>query len=155
MEDGTAVVILAHRLHACCVRRSELLAGTQDSSSLGGSGGMGGPTSPTDAASPDTSVPGDECTGELKPYGCPCTDGAECEDGFCATDYAPRAGSSECEGDKIGGAGNFLNTTAHAWSPVTGMKATATIDTTVPPGSRAEGVGVEGLGGLTPGRRPL
>ena len=92
--------LIAFMLTAC--GRTELLPGTQDSSSIGGLGGTGGSASPTDAASLDTSAPRNECTGELRPYGCPCTNGAECVDGFCATDYAPRSGSSECVEDKVG-----------------------------------------------------
>ncbi|GEM_PF-3519486 len=98
-------LLIAFMLTAC--GRSELLPETQDSSSIAGRAGMGGPASPTDAASLDTSVPTDECTGESKPNGCPCTNGAECEDGFCATDYAPRSGSSECEQAEVGRCRDF------------------------------------------------
>jgi hypothetical protein len=96
----SSFLLVAFVLSAC--GRTELLTGTRDSSSIDGLGGAGGPASPTDAVLSDTSVPGDECTGESKPYGCPCTNSAECDDGFCATGFAPRSGSSECEDGKVG-----------------------------------------------------
>ena len=95
----SAAFVLAFLL-AC--GRTDLLSGTQDSSSIGGLAGAGGPDSATDAAAPDTPVPGDECTGEAKPNGCPCANSAQCENKFCATTYAPRSGSSECADAKVG-----------------------------------------------------
>jgi len=83
-------------------------------------------------------------------------DGAECEDGFCATDYAHGLAPANAKETRLEGAGNFLNTTAACMVTSHGNEGPLLrLTPTVPPGSRAEGVGVEGLGGLDAGRRPL
>jgi hypothetical protein len=89
MGQRSSLLFIAFVLVAC--GRSELLPGTP---------------SLTDAATIDTSASEDgsdlQCIGEPKADGCPCTNGTECQGGFCATEYAPRLGSAECDQAEVG-----------------------------------------------------